>query len=83
MKGGENMTKEEALALGVPEDKYRAFVAAYNKDLNKRQHNKREMDEADWETRSAIIAMLKLIKKPETLCSILKYINSAYFKEVS
>lgn len=74
------MTKEEVLALGVPEDKYRAFQMAYNADLNKRIEQKRETDDADWLTRNAITAMVKLIKKPESLKCILDYINKTYWK---
>lgn len=76
------MTKEEVLAFGVPESKYRAFQAAYQRDLNKIATHKREMEDANWQTRSAIHAMLKLIKHPETLDGILKYINTAYYREV-
>ena len=75
------MTKEEVLALGVSKDKYRAFQMAYQRDLNKIANSMREEEDADWQTRSAIHGMLKLIKRPETLKSILVYVNSAYFKE--
>lgn len=76
------MTKEEILSLGVPEDKYRAFQAMYSRDLNKLANHKKAEEDADWATRSAIHAMLKLIKRPETLNRILRYINSAYYNEV-
>lgn len=76
------MTKDEVLALGVSEDKYRAFQEAYRRDLNKVANQKRIEDETDWKTRSAINAMVKLIKKPETLNDILKFINKAYYREV-
>lgn len=76
------MTKEEVLAFGVPEDKYRAFQTAYYRDLRKLSEQKREEEDANWQTRSAIHAMLKLIKRPETLGNILKYVNSAYYREV-
>lgn len=76
------MTKEEVMALGIPAEKYREFQVLYNRDLNQRAGSKVEMEDADWKTRSAIHAMLKLIKRPETLHSILVYVNSAYFKEV-
>lgn len=75
------MTKTEVLSFGVPEERYKEFQAAYNRDLNSRI--KSEMrKEADPLIRSAILAMLELIKRPETLESILKYINKAYFSEV-
>lgn len=76
------MTKEEVLAFGVPESKYRAFQAAYQRDLNKLESHRRAEEDANWQTRSAIHAMLKLIKRPETLNAILLYVNSAYYKEV-
>lgn len=77
------MTKEEVLALGVPEDKYREFQTLYNRDLNKlsKHYERAEADEG-YQTRSAIHAMLKMIKKPKTLHDILKYINKAYYREV-
>lgn len=76
------MTRDEVLALGVPESKYRAFQAAYYKDLNELADKKRHNEDADYQTRNAINAMLKLIKKPETLRSVLTFVNDAYFKEV-
>lgn len=76
------MTKEEVLALGVLPEKYREFQRVYNRDLNQRAQSNGEMREADWQVRAAITAMLKLIKRPETLNQILTYINKAYFREV-
>ena len=76
------MNKNEVLALGVPEEKYREFQYYYNRDLEKLANRKRTEEDVNWETRSAIQSMLKLIKRPETLKAILVYVNSAYFKEV-
>ena len=76
------MTKDEVLSLGVPEDKYRAFQMAYQRDLNKLAKRQRAAEDADQLTRSAIHAMLELIKRPETLDRILQYINKAYYMEV-
>lgn len=76
------MTKEEVLSLGVPESKYRAFQIAYQRDLNKMANHKRESEDADWQTRSAILAMLKLIKRTDTLHRILRYIYKEYYAEV-
>ncbi len=76
------MTKDEVLSFGVPEEKYRSFQATYQRDLNRLAKHSRFEADTDQETRSAIHAMLKLIKRPETLHSILVYVNSAYFKEV-
>lgn len=76
------MNRQEVLALGVPEEKYKEFQYFYNRDLEKAANRKHAEEDADWQTRSAIHAMLKLIKRPETLKAILVYVNSAYFKEV-
>lgn len=81
------MIKEEAIALGVPEEKYREFQNAYNRDLNLRAQriaNSMYADSRDgeeWVTLSAIYAMLKMIKRHDTLESILRYINTAYYRE--
>ena len=76
------MTKSEALAFGVSEDNYRAFMEVYHKDVAKRAAQKRDSDDADRVLRSAIVAMLRMIKKPETLESILQFINKQYYREV-
>lgn len=76
------MTKEEILALGVPEDKYRDFQRIYSRDVNRAAKHERKMDGIDQDTIAAIHAMLKLIKRPETLLKILKYVNKAYYDEV-
>lgn len=76
------MNREEVLALGVPEEKYKEFQYLYNRDLEKAANRKCRLDDEGGQTRSAIYAMLKLIKRPETLNSILKYINTAYYREV-
>ena len=75
------MNREEVLALGVPEEKYKEFQYLYNRDLEKAANRKCQTDEEGGQTRSAIHAMLKLIKRPETLDSILKYINRSYYGE--
>lgn len=75
------MTKTEVLSFGVPEERYKEFQEKYNRDLNSRLRSEMSK-EADPLIRSAILAMLELIKRPETLESILKYINKAYFSEV-
>lgn len=75
------MTKQEVLSLGVPEEKIKEFQMLYNRDMNSRVTS-RTLEDADGSLRSAILAMLKLIKKPETLESILKFINTAYYREV-
>lgn len=76
------MTKEEILALGVPEEKYREFQRIYSRDVNRAAKHERTVEGIDQETRAAIHAMLKLIKRPETLGKILKYVNTAYYNEV-
>lgn len=77
------MKKEEVLALGVSEEKYKEFQTLYNRDLNCRVTSKAfAIENEELCTRSAILAMLKLIKRPETLDSILKYINTMYYREV-
>ena len=76
------MTKDEILSFGVPEEKYRAFQAAYQRDVNKIAERRRAEEDADSQTRSAIVAMLKLIKRPDTLRDILNHVNKAYYKEV-
>ena len=76
------MTKDEALKFGVSEDKYRAFQAVYHKDLDKMAAKKRAEDTEEYNTRSAIVSMLKLIKKPQTLNKVLNYVHKAYFEEV-
>ena len=74
------MKKEEALALGVTEENYKQFRELYNRDLNCRVTARTAYNTED-ATRAAILAMLKLIKRPETLDSILKYINQQFYKE--
>ena len=74
------MSRDEVLALGVPEEKYAEFQELYNRDLNCRVTS-RTAKNAKSDTLSAILAMLKLIEKPETLDGILKYINNAYYRE--
>lgn len=78
------MSRDEVLALGVPEDKYSEFQACYNRDLEKaaRRLQRKAEDNSNDQVKSAIFAMLKLIKKPETLEGILKYINTAYYREI-
>lgn len=75
------MNKTEVLALGVPEEKYSQFQLLYNRDLRKRAETLAAESGGELQTRSAINAMLKLIKRPETLESILRYINTAYYRE--
>ena len=75
------MNRQEVLALGVPEEKYKEFQELYNRDLNSRVAS-RMAEDNESSLRSAINAMLKLIKHPETLNGILKYINTAYYREV-
>ena len=76
------MTKQEVLSLGVPEDKYTEFQAAYYRDLNKLADKKRKEDDAEASTRSAVFAMLKLVKKRQSLEKILHYCHSVYCEEV-
>lgn len=76
------MTKQEVLSLGVPEDKYTEFQAAYYRDLNKLAAKKRNEDDAEASTRSAVFAMLKLVKKRDSLERILKYVHRVYCEEV-
>lgn len=82
MKGGENMSRDEVLALGVPENKYKEFQYLYNRDIEKAAKRLRKLEDSDVQIKSAIFSMLKLIKKPETLEGILKYINNAYYREI-
>mgnify|MGYP006967437239 CR=1 FL=1 len=76
------MTKQEVLSLGVPEDKYSDFQAAYYRDLNKLADKKRKEDDAEASTRSAVFAMLKLVKKRQSLEKILCYVHRVYCEEV-
>lgn len=76
------MTKDEVIALGVPENRYRAFQEAYNRDVNKAASKKRTEDTAGQDTRAAILATLKLVKKRETLERILRHVYRAYCEEV-
>lgn len=82
------MTKDEVLSFGVPESQYKAFQEIYNRDLNMRVARKCAEDkhqavcDEEYQIRNAIASMLKLIKRPETLRSVLTHVNSAYFKEV-
>lgn len=76
------MNRQEVLALGVPEEKYKEFQYLYNRDLEKAAARKAAAEGGNIETRAAINAMLKLINRPETLNSILKFINTAYYREV-
>ena len=76
------MTKQEVLALGVSEERYADFQAAYHRDLNKLADKKRKDDDAEASTRSAVFAMLKLVKKRESLERILKHVHRVYCEEV-
>lgn len=76
------MTKQEVLSLGVPEDKYTEFQAAYYRDLNKLADKKRKEDDEEASTRSAVFALLKLVKKRDSLERILKHIYHVYCEEV-
>lgn len=76
------MTKQEVLALGVSEERYADFQAAYYRDLNKLADKKRKEDDAEASTRSAVFAMLKLVKKRESLERILKHVHRVYCEEV-
>ena len=76
------MTKQEVLSFGVSEERYADFQAAYHRDLNKLAAKKRNEDDAEASTRSAVFAMLKLVKKRESLERILRYIHRVYCEEV-
>lgn len=76
------MTKQEVLALGVSEERYADFQAEYYRDLNKLAAKKRNEGDAEASTRSAVFAMLKLVKKRESLERILRYIHRVYCEEV-
>ena len=76
------MTKQEVLSLGVSEERYADFQAAYHRDLNKLAAKKRDEDDAEASTRSAVFAMLKLVKKRDSLERILKHIYHVYCEEV-
>ena len=84
------MKKELLEKLGIPEAKWKEVREEYWTDVNKvakrlewkKNEEQIPQETEDWLIRSAIDAMLKLIKQPETLNSILKFINAAYYKEV-
>lgn len=76
------MLKEEVLAFGVPEEKLKEFQEVYHRDCRKAAYRMGKAVDPDADTRSAINAMLKLIKRPETLNKILRDINKYYYSEV-
>lgn len=84
------MKRELLEELGVPEEKWKELRAEYWSDVNKaakrleckKNEGQLTSENEEWLTRSAIDAMLKLIKRPETLDRILQYINKAYYTEV-
>ena len=76
------MTKEEVMAFGVPEEKYRSFQAVYNREINERAAKKRmEADEIQ-SYRAAIDAVLALLTRSDTLHRILHFAFKAFFEEV-
>lgn len=75
------MNKDEIRALGVPEDKIQAFQKAYNRDLQKAAKRQIETETPGAEMRAAILTMLKLIQREDSLHNILIYVNRAYYSE--
>ena len=70
------MKKEEALALGIPEDKVREFQALYSRDLASRMKHIKPSG-----IQAAIESMLPLIREEENLCKILKTVSHFYILE--
>jgi len=73
------MKKEEALALGVPEERIREFQDIYNRDLRKAVKNDRDKQEGG--TQTAIMHFVPLIKEEENLRKILKTVSHFYIME--
>lgn len=76
------MTKEEVLALGVPEYKYREFQAVYNCEINERAAKKRQEEDELQSFRAAIDAVLALITREDKLRRVLNFAFKAFFEEV-
>lgn len=76
------MTKEEVLALGVPEEKYRLFQTAYNKEVNERAAKKRLEEDELQSYRAAIDSVLALITREDKLGRVLHFAFKAFFEEV-
>lgn len=79
------MNRQEVLALGVPEDKYKEFQAVYHRDLRKaaerivkKNEDCRIVPTVD-EYREAILAIIKLLPDPERLKRVLGVANNQYF----
>lgn len=70
------MKKEEALALGVPEDKIREFQDIYSRDLTNRMKHQKYSG-----TRAAIAAILPLIQGKDSLQKILETVSHVYVME--
>ena len=70
------MTREEVLALGVPEERLKEFQAYYGRDLQRAVNRKAEGSSRA--VRTAIESMLPLIRRPAALREILDLMIRLY-----
>ena len=70
------MNREDAIALGVPEERLREFQDKYNQDLKKAVRN--QQDGSAKAIRAAIDSMLPLIRSTPALREILNLVTRLY-----
>lgn len=70
------MNKEEALALGVPEERLRDFQEVYNRDIRRAVRNQQAGSAKA--VRAAIDSMLPLIHSVAALREILEVVTRLY-----
>lgn len=73
------MKKEEALALGVPEERIREFQDLYNRDL--RRVAARVNESGGGGVRAAIASMLPMIQDVDNLRKLLMSVTHFYITE--
>ena len=76
------MTKNEVMAFGVPEEKYREFQAAYHRDVNKAAGRLAKNVQPAQVYRTATMSLLEAIKEPGNHKKILNFVYQIYFSEV-
>lgn len=71
------MTKDEAKAFGVPEERLKEFQEAYHRDMRKADQRQAE-NGAVKPIRAAISSMLPLIQDTDKLREILMFVTEIY-----
>ena len=75
------MTRDEAKAFGVPEERMKEFQDRYNKDLKKAAQRQAE-NGAVKPIRAAISSMLPLIQDADKLREVLMFVTESYCKPI-